>query len=382
LNKILVFYDHFTPAWKAGGPIRSLEELLRKLSSKFNFLLICSGYDYNEDHGLIHIEFNKWTNWENHAQVLYNKENTTHLKTYKKWIYESCPDKVYINGLFSLYYNILPLLAAIRSTKTKTNLQIIVAPRGMLHPAALKQKWVKKKLYLTFFKVFGLPKKIHWHATDSQEAEYIRSQFGNVKISIASNFPNYFEFLKSPSKEKGSLILGTIALISPMKNHLEVLKSLKTIPYNITWHIFGPVKDTSYWKDCESFIRTLPENIKVEVHGPVTPNAVSEALEKIQVFILPSKSENFGHAILEALSAGKPVITTDTTPFTDLTEKQAGITIPIHTLSQSLSSSIRQFADMSQHELETFQISARNYALSRFDTASLIQDYERLFTSQ
>ena len=38
MNKILVFIDWFTPAYKAGGPIVSVSKIIENLSFKFKFL--------------------------------------------------------------------------------------------------------------------------------------------------------------------------------------------------------------------------------------------------------------------------------------------------------------------------------------------------------
>jgi glycosyltransferase involved in cell wall biosynthesis len=45
--------------------------------------------------------------------------------------------------------------------------------------------------------------------------------------------------------------------------------------------------------------------------------------------LLPTRNENFGYVILEALLAGCPVILSDQTPWRDLDEKQAGWVIPL-----------------------------------------------------
>ncbi|HRP18881.1 MAG TPA: hypothetical protein PL128_12855, partial [Ginsengibacter sp.] len=90
----------------------------------------------------------------------------------------------------------------------------------MLHPGALQQKTWKKKWFIKAFNLVGFPKRVAFHATDEQEASYIRSQFGNKSaIFIAGNIPNFIGKMPSPTKSKNELKLLTIALISPMKNY-------------------------------------------------------------------------------------------------------------------------------------------------------------------
>ncbi|HRD43302.1 MAG TPA: glycosyltransferase, partial [Ferruginibacter sp.] len=105
------------------------------------------------------------------------------------------------------------------------------------------------------------------------------------------------------------LKLVTIALIIPMKNHLLVLEALQKCTFDVEYGIYGPVKDEQYWNLCEQQIQLMPSHIKVEYKGNLPPGGVEAALKQSDVFIMPSQSENFAHALAEALSAGLPVIT-------------------------------------------------------------------------
>jgi glycosyltransferase involved in cell wall biosynthesis len=164
-----------------------------------------------------------------------------------------------------------------------------------------------------------------------------------------------------------------------MKNHLEIIKVLHSIKQQVIWHIYGPVKDESYWYLCNKAINELPPNIQVIYHGAIPPDQVASALKKIQVFILPSKSENFGHAIFEALSAGKPVITTDTTPFLILKEKEAGITVSEKNIANELPKAIQYFSELNQEFFTAFQKGAIKYAQGFANLDKLKKKYVQLF---
>jgi glycosyltransferase involved in cell wall biosynthesis len=377
-----VIHDYFTPAWKAGGPIRSLAQLIETTSADFSFNILCSAYDFGSKNKLTGIQTNTWTKQANGVNIYYNEGRITSLNFLIKRYVESNPDIIYINGLFSFQYNIICLLTARKYRNHNPKVKIILSPRGMLHPGALSQKRFKKKIYLEFLKISGLPKLIHWHATDVHEAEFIKKQFGDVPLSIAGNFPKLSGILSSPPKQPGSMIMGTLALISPMKNHLEILTSLKHITSNVIWHIYGPVKDQQYWNECLHLINSLPNNIKVVYHGALEPARVHELFEKIHLYIQPSKSENFGHAILEALSAGKPVITTNTTPFTNLNEYKAGYTVPINQLEIQLTRAIDMFSKMGPDEFSTYQKGSADFANNFVNVANLKKQYAEMFQIQ
>jgi glycosyltransferase involved in cell wall biosynthesis len=380
-HKILIIYDYFHPAWKAGGPIRSIEQLISQMSSQYKFYVLCSAYDHGESKVMKNITIDQWTDWNGKAKVYYNSILKPHLSFYKKVYHEIKPDIFFVNGLYSLSYNIKPLIAARSFINKKRQSKIILSPRGMLHPGALSQKQYKKKIFFLVFKSLGIQKNILWHATDEKEVHFIRSKFRKPHIAIAGNFPKLSALLPTPQKQGGKLIMGTLALISPMKNHLEILKALQSVKQQLIWHVFGPVKDQVYWDLCNKAINELPPNIQVVYHGAIPPDEVTSALEKIQLFILPSKSENFGHAIFEALSAGKPVITTNTTPFIDLNHKKAGYTLSINNLQSQLIQAINDFAEMDQITFSQYQNNATLYATNFINIEKLKNQYLTMFSA-
>ena len=380
LPKILIIYDHFLPAWQAGGPVRSIAQLIDQMSDEFTFYVLASAYDHKQNDILENIQLNQWCNWKNQASVYYQTNRKSSILQISSIIKEIQPDIIFINGLFSPVYNIKALIAAKRFLKCRHNVKIILSPRGMLHTGALSQKKFKKNIFLNTFRIIGLYKHISWHATDEKEVHFIRNKFRMPKIYIAPNFPKISDPLDSPIKKDGELVMGTLALISPMKNHLEILHALKFVHENIFWHIFGPLKDPAYWKQCYEIIKQLPANIQVIYHGAIPPDQVSLALKKIQVFILPSKSENFGHAIFEALSAGKPVITSNTTPFTDLNQKKAGYTLSLNHLQSQLIETIHDFAQMDEETFSQYQYNAIQYANRYINVAKLKSQYRTMFS--
>lgn len=380
-KRILIFYDHFYPAWKAGGPVQSLVNLVRQVYNEYELYVVCKPHEMNEQQPLPGIFVDKWMDWEGKAKVYYRDYKNAHHFQLKELIASVKPEAIFINGLFSLHFNIRPLQYAVAYCKQHASCKLIVSARGMLHPGALSQKSLKKKIFLAFFKLAGWHKAVYWHATDEQEARYIKQQLGDtMNVIVAGNFPNLLPTATMPVKKTNELVMGTIALISPMKNHLAVLHVLQKSSASIQWHIYGPVKDVAYWKECEALIAKLPSTIKVICHGELSPADKTKAMEQFQVFIMPSKSENFGHALLEALSAGKPVITTDTTPFKHLQDVKAGFTANINQLHEDLSFAIARYVAMTESELTEHSKSAAAFGATFVDSNLIKQQYQTLFT--
>ena len=102
---------------------------------------------------------------------------------------------------------------------------------------------------MNFIRFSGLYRNVKLHATDKNEEGFIRNILGKKsKVQVAGNFPRQFDYRDVREKKTGTLALFTIALISPMKNHLKILQALKKVTGNIEYSIYGPVKDESYWQ--------------------------------------------------------------------------------------------------------------------------------------
>lgn len=371
MTKIFITIPWFLPAFRAGGPIQSVANLVNEYQENVEYLIFCGDVDLNGAE-LQNITTNQWTQFNSQTRVWHcgpEKISDTLVKLVEK----ERPDVIFIIGMFSWHYNIVPLMFC-KGTKK------ILSTRGMLHPGALKQKKWKKRVYLQLFKLLEYHYKVSFHATDEEEAGFIKNFFGEVaNVFVAGNFTNRLPALPVRPKEKGSLTLVSIALISPMKNILLVLEALASVTAHVQYYIYGPVKDEEYWIACKEKIKLLAPNIKVEYKNALEPANVMGALQQSHVFILPSKSENFGHAIVEALSAGRPVITSHFTPWKNLRDASAGINVSIDDTGE-LSRAINFFAEMDQEEMEEWSRAASRYADSAMDFEKIREAHHVMFT--
>ncbi len=333
------------------------------------FKIFCSESDLNGEL-LVNIETNKWIKYNDNTDVFYaTKEGLT--KKIKNQIDIIKPDSLFIIGIFSWHYNIVPLIFA----KTKRK---ILSVRGMLHPGALTQKKRKKRVFLQLLRCLKIQEKICFHATDMEEEKFIKNEFGkNVNIVVASNFGKEIIPSLPLFKEIGSLRLVTIALISPMKNHLLVLKALEQCTANIQYDIYGAIKDEEYWAKCLHQIKHLPQNISVSYHGELLPSLLEDTLSLYHVFIMPSKSENFGHSIAEALSAAKPVITSHYTPWNNLQQNKAGLNV--ETTEVQILEGISALANLDNDEYKVLVEGSKNYSLQKANTLQNLKAYQKLF---
>lgn len=214
------------------------------------------------------------------------------------------------------------------------NSRAIICPRGMLQDGALQVKAGKKKYFLKALKFFGLLNNISWHATNQEEKEDINQYFPNENILVASNIPKKpIHNINDSQKQKGQLKLIYLSLISEKKNLHLLLQVILKSDAGVTLDIYGPVKDNKYWNDnCVSLIDKLKD--RVNYKSDIQPLLVQDKLSEYDALALLTKGENFGHALYESLSVGRPVITSYFTPWDTLEKENAGWNVDINNLDK------------------------------------------------
>ena len=98
----------------------------------------------------------------------------------------------------------------------------------------------------------------------------------------------------------------------------------------------------------------------------------------MHVYIQPSDSENYGHSMVEALSAGLPLITSENTPWLNLQEEFAGVNVVLD--PTAISKAIDRFARMSQEEFDGMSAAAAAYIHKRVNLEEINQQYQRMFS--
>ena len=376
--KVLFVYDYFYPAYKAGGPIQSLVNLAKSLQDKYE-ISVCTGCnDHNTTEKLAGIDTGKWTeiklpDSEKKLQVWYAQRNSITKQLFKHILKDAEPAVIYLNGIFSYHFVMIPLLAAKKSAHN-----IVIAPRGMLQRGALAGKAAKKKLYLGLLQFSGFLKGVTWHATNEDEKGDIRKIFGNgAKVIVAPNIPKCPVDKITPAlKEPGKLRLVYLSLIAEKKNLLQLIEIVLKSNGGISLDIYGPAKDTDYWETCKAKMKNNEDRIRYR--GDVQPHHVQETFMQYDASILLTKGENFGHALYESLSVGRPVITSFFTPWNRLEEKQAGWNLNIDDDKGCLIT-MNLIAQMSNDAFSGYCSGAHELAKAYYAVSADLSSYHQLF---
>jgi glycosyltransferase involved in cell wall biosynthesis len=290
-------------------------------------------------------------------------------------------DALYVNSFFSVPFGITPLV--LRRFGLIPRRPTIVAPRGEFAPGALAIHAVRKRLYAGAAKLLGLTRGVIWQASGDHEAEDIRRSIGReARVVIAPDLEPAQDSFPGGRVEKkvGHLRLLFVGRVSRMKNLDGALRILKGASGSIALDICGPVEDAAYWRQCMDLILQLPANVTVEYSGAVSRDRMGEMLAQHDMMFLPTLGENFGHAILESMAAGCPVLISDRTRWRGLEAAGAGWDVALEQ-PERFRNILRTCGEMDSNAWARLSESARSYGQQRINDPEAIEQNRALFRS-
>lgn len=375
---LILLTDFFPPGYRSGGPARSCYNLTIGLAEALPIRVITPNTDLGQQQPYANVISDKWISVIEGANVYYASSKEQGLKSILRKLQQNNPAIFYLNSMFSIPFTIYPLLfhwlGWIKG-------RVVLAPRGMLKPTALQFKPLKKRAFLTLFKLLGWQKGLIFHATSREEAEDIRQIFKDAEIKVCDTVPE-LDLLKQRTchiKTARSIRFCITGRIHPIKNIHIALQALKYLSGSkVHVDIIGPFEDQAYYEMCKSEANTLPSGIKVVFHGALPHQDIHPILQKSDFFYLLTQGENFGHAIFEALALGKPVIISDQTPWRHLESRKAGWEINLQD-SEALILALNTAVQMSNEVYQEWSEGAYQCALDFVERSDWKKSYLELF---
>ena len=320
--KVLVFIDWYKPYFKAGGPVRSMVNLVDHLGQRVEFHIVTGDQDYTATSNEASVPVDQWVQGDANEWVWYASPSARSFAAWRTLIRQRDWDAVYINGLYSVWSSIVPLWLLRGSQQRR-----IVAIRGMLAAGPMRQAALKKRLFLFAMKVLGCFKGVEFQATNAEEGRDIQRWMGkNAKIHEVQNLARKRTGRTPPAivKVPGSLRLVSLARIAEEKNTLFAIEQLAGVKGRVRFDLYGTVYDDAYFQRCSQAMARLPTSVEVVWHGQLPQERAAEVLSASHVLYMPSVGENFGHTMLESLAEGRPLLISDRTPWKQLTASRAG----------------------------------------------------------
>lgn len=377
-KSILLFADWYEPGYKAGGPIRSCVNFVQQMQADYQIYVFTSDRDLGSYQPYTSVRTDEWYQANENISLYYCSPRNLNWKNIRQQLISIAPDFIYLNSMFSPRFTIYPLLI---SKWTRARFTIVLSPRGMLRESAVQFKSTKKKIFLHGLRWFGLHRNIRFLASDETEQKDILRYFGTgAFVASIPNFPASFpEDQQVIEKNAGELTLIFVGRIHPIKNLDYLLSALRDIKSTIRLTIIGSLEDPSYWEKCRGIIGDLPPSITVQYAGEIPNHELPAIIAGHHIFALPTKGENFGHAIFEALALGKPVLISDQTPWRGLEASKAGWDLPLDQPGL-FRKAFEQAAAFGQDDYNDWCWSTRQFVKEYVAQLNLKDEYIKLFS--
>lgn len=375
--RVLALVAHYLPGYKAGGPLRTISNMVEHLGDEFDFYILTSDRDATDVEPYPDIEVGQWVS-VGKAQVCYLPShvfrNPLALRRFAQTIDF---DVAYINSFFatqSVSYVLSRRLGLLRQ------IPLIVAPRGEFSIGAIRIKSLKKRLYLRVARMLKLYDGALWQASSPFEKADIAAVCPTAATHIAPDLlPKQYGYSEeTTTKMAGSTRIAFLSRITPKKNLHTALEILRCVNVRVSFDIYGTIRNTSYWKRCEDLIKGMPDNVMVTYKGELSHDQVVPTLSQYHLFFLPTLGENFGHAIIEALNAGCLVLLSDQTPWRHLEKEGVGWDISLDRIDQFVDI-IDAVGEMDDAEFQQSSQRARTFGLNRLHSKDDIEANRNLF---
>lgn len=368
--RILILIGALWPGHESAGPNLSVKAMCESLGDEFDFLLVARDRAFGAAEPLVATDGWRDLGW---AKVHYLTVGSKGAEGLAKLLRDTPHDVLFINGFFDREFTI-PAMLARRFGKVPPT-PVIIAPRGEFSSGALGLKGGRKSLYKALVGLLGLAKNVALQVTSPEEEADTRAAFPRNRIERITNVRSIFAL---PEYRPGNVFRATfLGRISPVKGLDVALEALALVEARVDFTIWGPISDPVHWARCKELIAALPANVTAHYEGELSNDDVPQAMAGQDLLFMPSRSENFGHAIFEALAAGTPVLIGDKTPWRGLEAAKAGFDIPLPDPS-ALAAAIDIFAALPASDYARWREGARAMAERFVATATARADMARL----
>ena len=241
---------------------------------------------------------------------------------------------------------------------------LVVSPRGTFSPVALARSRRVKKTFWWLKQRAAVEQAKCLHATCEQEYRDIRAFGLKQPVAVIPNGVDVPEIDPASNlvRQKTLLFLGRIHPIKGLEDLLDAWSALAG--EHPDWKLVIAGSDPV---GHEADLRAKAEQLhlpRVSFVGPLYREAKHKAYLDCDLYVLPSKTENFGHTVAEALARAVPVVTTTGTPWKPVIEHDCGWCVEPET--QSLINGLRRALNTSDEQRHLMGVNGRAWMQDDF----------------
>lgn len=247
---------------------------------------------------------------------------------------------------------------AARRCAVKGRYPLVISPHGMLEPWALEHSRLKKKFAAWLFEDRNLRAANCLHALGEAEAGHFRRYGLKNPIAIIPNGVDMPEIVNLPALEMvdrypemtGRRRVLFLSRLHAKKGLANLLQAWQAVARDFKdWCLLiAGAGQPAYEMELKARVKEYALEKSVLFLGPLQGRHKRQALAAADAFVLPSFSEGFSVAILEAAAAGLPVLLTPECNFPELAK--AGAALEISPQAAAVEQGLRQILNLSDAE--------------------------------
>lgn len=269
-----------------------------------------------------------------------------------------------------------PTMAASKFAR-KAGIPYVLQPVGALEPWRLRQKLLKKRLYLALVAKKMMEGSACLRASSPAEVESVRRTDYKGPITIVpsgidpaafSNLPEPLEAEEHWPGLEGRRTVLFLSRLAPEKGLDQLIPAWAELTaadgYSDAVLVIAGPDNKGYGARVRADVERHGVSSKVLVVGMVRGRRKLALYRRADVFILPSHAENFGIVVPEALACGTPVIATTGTPWKEVEDVGAGRWIEPE--QGAIRQALRELLDMSEEDRRKMGQRGRRHVLANY----------------
>src|SRR5208283_651521 len=213
----------------------------------------------------------------------------------------------------------------------------LIAAHGMAEPWALRHKRWKKRLYLALVEGPNLRHAACLHALSRPEIDHLHRLAprtpicfipNGVDLDFASHLPGRAELERAQPELVDKFVLLFFGRVHVKKGLDMLAEAMGELGASFpTLHLLVAGKDDGAWQPFSERMESLGLSQRVTYLGHVGGRCASQVWAAADAFVLPSYSEGFSMAILEALACSLPCLITTACHFPELADAQGAVVV-------------------------------------------------------
>lgn len=240
-------------------------------------------------------------------------------------------DVIHIYGIYDLFG------PAVARAAYRRKIPYLLEPLGMYRP--IDRSFRMKRIWHRFVGKQELNRASLIITTSQQEErELLEDGRPKTQVALRYNGVDLAEFASLPARgafrrqwniPDGDPVLLFLGRLIPRKGVDLLIQALAKARPERGWLVVaGPEGEPNYLRQMRELADSCGVQSRTIFTGPLYNDQKKSALVDCDVFVLPSRYENFANSVAEAIACGRPVIISDQCGISEFVAGKAGLVIP------------------------------------------------------